>query len=66
MAIYHKFYLAHSWILYSIYKVSNNFSPPHKNKILEIKNEQLYNLRQNSQFSRPFRKSVCHGTETIF
>ena len=28
-----------------MYKVSNNFTPPHMNKIFEIRNEHPYNLR---------------------
>ena len=49
-----------------MYKVSNNFSPPHINEIFEVRNEHPYNLRQNSQFSRPSVKSVYHGTESLY
>ena len=45
-----------------VYKVSNNFSPPDMNEIFEVRNEHLYNLRQNSQFFQPL--SVYHGTES--
>ena len=48
-----------------MYKVSNNFSPPHINKIFELRNEHPYNLRQNSQFFWPLVKSVYHGAESI-
>ena len=34
-----------------MYKVSNNFSPPHMNEIFEVRNEHTYNLRKNSQFA---------------
>ena len=34
-----------------MYKISNNFSPPHMNEIFEVINEHPYNLRQNSVFS---------------
>ena len=48
-----------------MYKVSNNFSPPHINKIFELRNEHPYNLRQNSQFFWPLVKSVYHGAESL-
>ena len=48
-----------------MYKVSNNFSPPHMNEIFELRNKHPYNLRQNSQFFRPLVKSVYHGTESL-
>ena len=48
-----------------MYKVSNNFSPPHMNKIFDVRNEHPYNLRQNSQFFRSLVKSVYHGTESL-
>ena len=47
-----------------MYKVSNNFSYPHMNKIFEVRNEHPYNLRQNSQFFRPLVKSIYHRTES--
>ena len=31
-----------------MYKISNNFSPPHMNKIFELRNEHPCNLRQHS------------------
>ena len=49
-----------------IYKVSNRLSPPVVNNMLTQKNSHPYNLRLNSQFSRPFVRSVFHGTESIF
>ena len=45
-------------------KASNNFSPPHMNEIFEVRNENLYNLRQLS-VSRSLLKSVYHGTESL-
>ena len=48
-----------------MYTISNNFSPPHMNQSLEIRNEHLYNIRQNNQFSRPLVKSVYHGAKSL-
>ena len=44
-----------------MYKVSNGLSPP----IFAQKNCHLYNLRLNSQFSRPLVRSVFRGTKSI-
>ena len=48
-----------------MYKVRNNFSPPHMNKNFEVRNEHTFNLRQNSLFFQPFVKSVYHWTECL-
>ena len=48
-----------------IYKVSNGLSPPIVSNIFTQKNCHPYNLRLNSQFSRPLVRSVFHGTESI-
>ena len=48
-----------------MYKVSNNFSPPHMNGIIEVRNKHPYNLRRNSQFFRPLVKSVYHRTRSL-
>ena len=48
-----------------MYKVSNELSPPIVSNIFTQKNCHPYNLRLNSQFSRPLVKSVFHGTESI-
>ena len=48
-----------------MYQVSNNFYPPHMNKIFEVRNEYPYNLSKNSQLSRLFIKSVYHGIESL-
>ena len=48
-----------------IYKVSNWLSPPVVSNIFTQKNCHPYNLRLNSQFSRPLVRSVFHGTQSI-
>ena len=48
-----------------MYKVSNGLSPPVASNIFTQKNPYCYNLRLNSQFSRPLVRSVFHGTESI-
>ena len=48
-----------------MYKVSNGLSPPIDSNIFTHKNCHPYNLRLNSQFSRPLVRSVFHGTESI-
>ena len=47
-----------------MYKISNGLSRPLMKDIFPI-NRNPYNLRQNSQFSRPRIKTVYHGTESI-
>ena len=51
--------------LAEMYKVSNRLSPPVVSSIFTQKNCHPYNLRLNSQFSRPLARSVFHGTEII-
>ena len=48
-----------------MYKVSNGLSPPIVSNIFTQKNCHPYNLRLNSQFSRPRVMSVFDGTESI-
>ena len=48
-----------------MYKVSNGQSPPLASNIFRQKNSHPYNLRLNSQFSRPIVRSVFHGTKSI-
>ena len=48
-----------------MFLVSISFSPPHKDESFEARNEHAYNLKQNSQFSWPFVKSVYHGTNAF-
>ena len=48
-----------------MYKVSNGLSPSIVSNIFTQKNCHPYNLRLNSQFSRPFVRSAFHGTESI-
>ena len=45
-------------------KISNGLSTPLTKDIFPI-NRNPYNLRQNSQFSRPPINTVCHDTEGI-
>ena len=35
------------------------------NRVFKLNSDSRYNLKQISQFSRPFVKSVYHGTESI-
>ena len=49
-----------------MYKVSNGLSPPVvASSIFTQKNCHAYDLRLNSQFSRPLVRSIFHGTESI-
>ena len=47
-----------------MHKISNGLSTPLMKDIFPI-NRNPYNLRQNSQFSRPRINTVYHGTESI-
>ena len=47
-----------------IYKISNGLSTPLMKDIFPV-NRNPYNLRQNSQFSRPQINTVYHGTESV-
>ena len=47
-----------------MYEISNGLSTPLMKDIFPI-NRSPYNLRQNSQFSRPRINTVYHGTESI-
>ena len=47
-----------------MYKISNGLSTPLMKDTFPI-NRNPYNLRQNSQFSRPRINTVYHGTECI-
>ena len=47
-----------------MYKISNSLSTPLMKDIFPI-NRNPYNLRQNSQFSRPRINTVYHATESI-
>ena len=46
-------------------KVSNGLSSPVVSNVFTQKNCHSYNLRLNSQFSRPLVRSVFHGIEII-
>ena len=48
-----------------MYKLSNELSPPIVSNIFTQQNCHSYNLRLNSQFSRPLVRSVFHGTKSI-
>ena len=48
-----------------MYKVSNGLSPPLISNKFRQKNSHPYNLRLNSQFSRPLVRSVFHGTKSM-
>ena len=41
-----------------MYKLINNLSPPVMNKVLKLKSDSFYNMRQIPQFSRSLVKSV--------
>ena len=47
-------------------KLSKGLSPPLVSNIFRQKNSHPYNLRLNSQFSRPLVMSVFNRTESIF
>ena len=47
-----------------MYEISNGLSTPLMKDIFPI-NRNPYNLRQNSQFSRPRINTVYHGSESI-
>ena len=47
-----------------MYKISNSLSTPLMKDIFPI-NRNTYNLRQNSQFSRPRINTAYHATESI-
>ena len=47
-----------------MYKMSNGLSTPLMKDIFPI-NRNPYNLRENSQFSRPRINTVYHGTKSI-
>ena len=48
-----------------MFRFYNGLSPPFMNNIFKLRAENLYNLRQVSEFSRPMVKSVYDGTESI-
>jgi len=48
-----------------MFKMSKGLSPPIMENVFTLREENHYNLRQNSQFSRPFVRSVFYGTESI-
>ena len=48
-----------------MYKAHKGLSPPIITEIFEKKNEHQYNLKHNSEFTRPAVNSVYHGTENV-
>ena len=48
-----------------MFKFYNGLSPPLMNNISKLREENPYNLRHVSEFSRPMINSVYHGTESI-
>ena len=49
-----------------MYKVSNGLCPLLISDISKHKNSHPYNLRHDSQFSRPLVKTLFYGTESIY
>ena len=49
-----------------MYKVSYGLSPLLISDISKHKNSHPYNLRHDSQFSRPLVKTLFYGTESIY
>ena len=47
------------------FRVSRNLSSSIMNDIFKQKDKSRYNLRQISEFSRPFLKSVYHGSKSV-
>ena len=48
-----------------MFKFYNGLSPPLMNNTFKLREENPYNLRNVSEFSRPMINSVYHGTESI-
>ena len=48
-----------------IYKRKNHLSPLIVTELFEQRNEQLYDLKKNSQFTIPPIRTVYHGSESI-
>ena len=48
-----------------MFKFYNGLSPPLMNNIFKLREEDPYNLRHVSEFSRPMINSVYHGTESV-
>ena len=48
-----------------MFKFYNGLSPPLMNDIFKLREENPYNLRHVSEFSRTMINSVYHGTESI-
>ena len=48
-----------------MYKIKNDLSPLIFTELFEQRNEQHYDLRMNSQFTKPPVRTVYHGSESI-
>ena len=48
-----------------MYKIKNDLSPLIFTELFEQRNEQHYDLRKNSQFTKPPVRTVYHGSESI-
>ena len=48
-----------------MYKIKNDLSPLIFTELFEQRNEQHYDLRKNSQFTKPPVSTVYHGSESI-
>ena len=48
-----------------MYKIKNDLSPLIFTELFEQRNEQHYDLRKNSQFTKPPLRTVYHGSESI-
>ena len=48
-----------------MYKIKNDLPPLTVTELFEQKNEQDYDLRNNSQFTIPQTRTVYHGLESI-
>ena len=48
-----------------LYKIKMGMSRGHMNEIFKLREQNPYNLRQNSDFLRPAVNTVFHGTESL-
>ena len=48
-----------------MFKFYEGLSPPIMDNVFRLRTNNLYNLRQVSEFSRPIVKTVYHGSESI-
>ena len=48
-----------------MFKSYKGLPPPIMDNVFKLRTENLYSLRQVSQFFRPIVKTVFHGTESL-